>query len=569
MSGMTPPPAAAPSPQNRLSWGSKESQVKSSSNPPTSFSESLVPVGVLALGFIVRLIPAIRLYLNPDEALHNLLASQSSISQAWAAALTNAHPPLLILLLYYWRMLGQAEWWLRMPSVLAGTASCWLLYQWLKLVTDRSTAFLGLLLACFAPSLILLSAEIRQYALLLFFMTACLYFSECALQNDSPARMVWFSLSLYGALLTHYSALIFAFVMGVYVLVSLYPRRNHLRLFAVWSTGQVVGVAIATYFLLTHIPKLKATGMVSADLESYLRKSTFHAGERNPLEFLATQTLRVFTYIFSHGLIGTLALLAFVAGLVWLFRRGIASNGGENHDADQARPSPRMLALLMVCPFLVSWAVALAGLYPLGATRHDAFLAPFMLTGICLGIAGWVPARNWTKALAVVICLGICNFFPAPPPPIRARDQSKPLMRDAMSYLRSNAAPGSLLVADYESGLLLGYYLCGHGVVQVFPPTQPFARAACGPYRVLATSFHEWKFVADTFPSELEAASQFAGDNQMLTPNTQVWFFYAGWINDSGPAMKKELALHGCAIPQNFGENIFLCRLSLEPASQR
>ncbi|MFZ0808420.1 MAG: hypothetical protein WAN03_19665, partial [Candidatus Sulfotelmatobacter sp.] len=45
---------------------------------------------VVAIGFMVRLVPASRLFLDPDEALHNLLASQTSISHAWAAALTNA-----------------------------------------------------------------------------------------------------------------------------------------------------------------------------------------------------------------------------------------------------------------------------------------------------------------------------------------------------------------------------------------------------------------------------------------------------------------------------------------------
>src|SRR5580658_3352779 len=219
MPGMTPSPSATLSPQYR-------------------FNQETLPTVVLMIAFVVRLIPAVRLFLNPDEALHNLLASQSSLSGAWAAALTNAHPPLLILVLYCWRMLGQAEWWLRMPSVLAGTAACWLFYRWLKMVIDRSTAFLGLLLFSFAPSLILLSAEIRQYALLLFFIVACLYFSERAVQQNSAAMIALFSLSLYGALLTHYSSLIFAFIIGVYLLVRLFPYRDRLRLCAVWGAGQ-------------------------------------------------------------------------------------------------------------------------------------------------------------------------------------------------------------------------------------------------------------------------------------------------------------------------------------------
>lgn len=522
------------------------------------------------MGFVARLIPASRLFLNPDEALHNLLASQSTIRQAWAAALTNAHPPLLILVLYYWRALGQSELWLRMPSVLAGTAACWLFYRWLRLVTDRTTAFFGLLLMSFAPSLILLSAEIRQYALLLFFMTACLHLSELALLKNSPAWMALFSLSLYGALLTHYSALIFAFGIGVYLLVRLYPYRERIGLFAVWGAGQIGGIAIAAYFWVTHVSRLRQTGMVRADLESYLRKSTFRAGERNPVEFVAAQTLRVFTYVLSHGLIGALMLLAFLAGLFYLLRQKDWPKGKER--VARERPSPRELALLITVPFVASWGIALAGLYPLGATRHSSFLAPFAIAGAAVGIAAVGPAAGWSKSFAIVICLAVCNLFPAPPPAIRAQDQSRVLMSRAVAELRASAPPGSVLLADYESGLLLGYYVCPQGVVRIFPSAEAFASADCGAYRVLSPTFRDWRFVAGTFPGDFAAAlallpaqsqSPAGPGSTAPAPAVQVWLFYAGWINDSAPEMKRELAAFGCPTPKAFGENILLCQLTV------
>jgi hypothetical protein len=524
--------------------------------------ENALPTIVLAIGFVARLIPACRLFLNPDEALHNLLASQPTITRAWAAALTNAHPPLLILVLYYWRALGQSELWLRMPSVLAGTAACWLFYRWLKLTIGRTTAFYGLVLMCFAPSLILLSAEVRQYALLLFFMTACLYISELAVQKNSPAWMAVFSLALYGALLTHYSALVFAFSMGVYLLLRLYPFRDRVRLIAVWGAGQIGGAAIAAYFLATHVSRLRQTGMVRADLESYLRKSTYHAGERNPVEFVAAQTLRVFTYVFSHGLVGTLMLLAFLAGVSYLLWRGQKEwQGRETPALTTKKPAPRELALLIGLPLVVSWGMALAGLYPLGATRHSSFLAPFAIAGAAVGIAAVIPAANGSKTLGIVIFLAVCNLFPAPPPAIRAQDQSRVLMRRAVADLRASAPPGTVLLADYESGLLLGYYLCGHGVVQIFPPSEPFVSSGCGPYSVLSPSFQEWKFVADTFPGELASASKMLNSGTQ-SPAPEIWIFYAGWINDSAPGMKPVLAEFGCPAPRTFGANILLCQLT-------
>src|SRR5205807_853748 len=111
-----------------LAQGGANRQPEASENPnrAASFiaSEKALSLLVLAVGFVARLTQAWKYFLNPDEGLHNLLATQSSLSLAYKAALTNAHPPLLILVLYYWRSLGQSELMLRMPSVLAGTASC-------------------------------------------------------------------------------------------------------------------------------------------------------------------------------------------------------------------------------------------------------------------------------------------------------------------------------------------------------------------------------------------------------------------------------------------------------------
>jgi hypothetical protein len=512
---------------------------------------SLVPLLVLAGGLLARLYEAWAYFLNPDEALHNLLASQASLALSYKAALTNAHPPLLILLLYYWRLLGQSELLLRLPSVFAGTACCWITYRWLKLVTDRSTAFIGLLLFAFSPALIELSAEVRQYALLLFFMAGCLYLSERVLRENSSVLVILFSLSLCGALLTHYSSLIFAFTLGVYMLVRLYPYRARFRVVAVWGGGQIVAVALTLYYLVTHVAELRRRGMAQGIAETWLKKSIFHPDENRVLMFIAAQTLRVFTYILSHGVGGTLALLAFLVGIVLLLKPRKLS--GED------RPSPRELALLLGLPFVVNCGAALAGLYPYGATRHNSFLALFALSGTAIGLSGWKPAREWVKPLVVVLCLAVCNFFPAPPPLIRARNHRRVLMEQAMGYLRQSAPAGSIVFADHESGLLLGYYACGEGLVQIFPPFVPLAQAQCGDYIVFTPPPNKWKYYADDVSSEVANMAI----TYRLPRGTKFWLFDAGWIVDSTPALKKQLEELGCSSPQSFGENILISQCAV------
>jgi hypothetical protein len=129
-------------------------------------------------------------------------------------------------------------------------------------------------------------------------------------------------------------------------------------------------------------------------------------------------------------------------------------------------------------------------------------------------------------------------------------------MKNAVDYLRQSAPPGSVVLADYQSGLLLGFYACNHGIVQVFPPLQRFAKADCGPYTVITAGTQEWRFNADDLPGQLANVAETYG----LVPGTKVWLFDAGWITDLAPALSSE---NRCSAPRTFGENILICELTV------
>ena len=184
-------------------------------------------VCVVLVGFLARLWAASGIFLNPDEALHFRLANQSSLALAYGQSTTAAHPPLLILFLYYWRVLGTSDLWLRLPSVIAGAIFCWVFFKWLTRVTDRLTAFIGLLFVSFLLPIIMLAAEVRQYALLLAFAVSALYFLGRAFAENSARLMVASTLCLYFAMLTHYSAFLFAAALGIYALLWIFMQRIH------------------------------------------------------------------------------------------------------------------------------------------------------------------------------------------------------------------------------------------------------------------------------------------------------------------------------------------------------
>ena len=145
---------------------------------------------ILLFSLLARVWAASGTFLNPDEALHFRLANQTSWALAYRQSLTASHPPLLTFILYFWRGLGTSELWLRMPSILAGVVFCWMFYKWLRNAAGDLAGLIGLIFVSFLPPVVLLSAEIRQYALLLAFLAAALYFSgrffreELIGQND-------------------------------------------------------------------------------------------------------------------------------------------------------------------------------------------------------------------------------------------------------------------------------------------------------------------------------------------------------------------------------------------------
>src|SRR5947209_1945698 len=75
---------------------------------------------ILAAGAILRIVAAGGTYLNPDEALHYVIAHQSNPLEVYRATLSNAHPPFYFFLIYVWRFFGTSELFLRLPSVIAG-----------------------------------------------------------------------------------------------------------------------------------------------------------------------------------------------------------------------------------------------------------------------------------------------------------------------------------------------------------------------------------------------------------------------------------------------------------------
>jgi 4-amino-4-deoxy-L-arabinose transferase-like glycosyltransferase len=541
--------ASVASPRNRICFSPP--MASRASSPHTVVAPPWFVLLLLAAGLFLRLRLAWLTFLNPDEALHFFLAYQPSLTLAYRASLTTAHPPLMVLLLHYWSWLGDSAFLLRLPFAIAGTLFCWTMFRWVERIAGGNAGFIALALLLFSPPLISLSAEVRQYSLLLLFCAGCLYFLELAFEEPSAQWMALSMAALYLAILTHYSALIFAAAAGLYSLQRLLRSRLPAPVTALWVAGQAGALAICVFLYFTQISNLRASGVTSEIAATWLRSSIYHPGEDHFDTFAVGKTVRLFRYLFSHGTIGVLGLCLFLVAIILLL--------WQRDAGDQSKPTPRELAGLFLSPFVVALAAGVAGLYPYGGTRHDVVLAVFAMPAIAIGLdrlkpklmTGW----KWGSLLALSLALFICNLFPSPSGPyIAPKNQNKTLMTQATDSLKS-APVGSVIFTDFQGRLVLNYYLCRKDNAVPFEATPVLLRSRCGNYDLITSAATQQGFDRNAFPETLARAWQLASPEKL-------WLFQAGWIDDKQPEWIAELRSLGCEAPRHFGRNILICPLS-------
>jgi hypothetical protein len=520
------------------------------SNPWFEAHLDLIAILVLAAAFLVRLRTAWGTFLNPDEALHYLLANQATWLLAYKASLTNAHPPLLTFVLHVWRRFGTSEFVLRLPSVVAGTAFCWIFFKWLTRLFGAVTGFMALILVSFLPPMIALGAEVRQYALLLFFLAVTGYLLERAFADNSAGMMLLSTIFLYLALLTHYSAILFAAAVGVYSLLRVIARPPD-KVTTAWIMGQAGAVGLVAALYVSHISKLKGD-YAAGTIQGWLANSFFRPGHQNPFLFAFARTGGVFQYVFGQLAVGDIAYFVFIAGVVLLWR--------SKHPAAKQGATSHQLAILLVFPFLVGAGAAIARIYPYGGTRHSAFLIMFAVAGVSLAMA-WSVKENIRRGIALaILVVAMCNAFGNPHRPyILRRNQSLMQMTRAIEFIHSQIPQSDLIFVDYQTRLLLGYYECPEQPVPFAAPVGSLERFQCGNHVVVAAGPDLYIFTANNFLPRWKELIR----SSSREPGQKIWVMQAGWDVNLPSELQSSVPEFKIGGTQWFGKNISITLLTV------
>jgi Dolichyl-phosphate-mannose-protein mannosyltransferase len=503
---------------------------------------------LLATGLIVRIGHARGVFLNPDEAMHFAAANQDSWWLTYKASLSLAHPPLLVFLLHLWRHLGTSELMLRLPSILAGIAFSWVAFRWALLVFHDAVAWSTFIFLLFLPSSIQLSTEIRQYAFLLAFEMATVYFLERALKKSSAACMLFSGVCLWLALLSHFSAFLFAPALGIYVIHRLWGDWPGSRVLAAWVFGEAIAVALCYFLLVTQISNLEhvyrgftlANGFMP---NGFLAKYYYIPGSMNPAAFVLARTGGFFQFAFQQLVLGDLAFILFLVGV-----------GCVIHD--RAGMRVKRIGILLMAPFVINCMAALVRVYPYGGTRHSAFLLPFAICTIAAALS-WIAQERLRAVILVTAAVVILStVFPSKQfakAPLGAERIDN--MRAAVNFVRQLPATEPIF-SDVQSSLPLLHYLCERHSVAADESVAGFTSYQCGGHQVVVERGH-YVFTLSSF----ENARQLFTKEYGLPSGTNFAVAQIG----PGADLGKEMEQNGIRVQRHdFGSEISLLQLSVE-----
>lgn len=361
-----------------------------------------VMLGLLAVVVIVGAF--LRFYKLGEPSLWNdeLSSWRRSSFDTLAKVITkgaeeDVHPPGYYILLHGVLAVGDSEWWLRLPSALAGVASLVVIFLLGRRLWSETEGLVaaGLMAVLWAP--IRYSQEARSYALLMLFsMLAVWAWMVMMREVDRKGKptldqALWYTLAASALTYLHYFGVLLVGLQGIATAVYIGAKRHRQS-----ALGHAAGVYVAIVVL--YLPWI---GPFLHDLTQ--SKSWMESPDAEG----SSATWSYMRFLFNHqGWLTVWMLLLIGAAAGWAL---LQARGGRRIQAS-LRTRWLMVTLWLVVPYAIVWLQSVLAT-PVLSNRNLLISAPAAYLLVARAITALpIPGRLQAAVAALTLALSTGGF---------------------------------------------------------------------------------------------------------------------------------------------------------------
>lgn len=276
-------------------------------------------------------------------------------------------PPLYYLFLHFWtKVFPDNEFWLRLPSVLFGVATIFVLYKLCNLFFSRRIAVLASIIIAISPIHIWYAQEVKPYSLIPFFVIVMSYFFIKALEENRAQYWT-------GLLITTFIGFFTSYFIGIFVIgeLAVLCLKRYRKYFAKWLRVHIIfGLIIcAIFFPWVSTFFLQCISLV---------KEGF---------WIQRPSLNSLFITFNNFNVGyTVSRIVYIPSFIVFF---ILFSCGLWHGYKRFKERSIILFLLLTTPILFTFLFSF--LIPIYIDRQLIAFSPLYYIFIVLGIEGFRP----------------------------------------------------------------------------------------------------------------------------------------------------------------------------------
>ena len=284
-------------------------------------------------------------------------------------------PPLFFLLAWVASKVGDPTVWIRVPSLVFGTATVPLVYLLGQRTVGRRAALVGAALVALSPFAIFYSDEARAYAVLGFFAAASTLALLRALETGSRHWWVGYGACACAVLYTHYTGV---FVLGAEAAWAFWCYRESRRALL------LVNAAVA----LTYLPWLSTVTSSSAEqFGGPMHLSLYSFTQAFLGVFPGQPFVHAVTLIPFRDLPGAVPVALFCGAVALGLAGRAAPIAVARREGHRGADPGRMIVLIALLALATPLGVLVYAL-----TQHDIFVSRFLTASMPAAalLTGWL-----------------------------------------------------------------------------------------------------------------------------------------------------------------------------------